>query len=958
MHLPVPGIKKALAFLGPSLIMATSLAGRGYVDILTAGGNFGFSLVWVIIAALIFKYALIDGISRYTLATGDHIFVGLQKVPGPKNWEIIFIFIIYLLEMVGYGAMLLSCAVFLSYLLPFSVPTWLIATIFVLIIISVLFKRSYRVLEYIVLVIVVSMTVGILYLISVIHIPWVYATLPWAYPPVSSDNLSSVISLITTAGSGLTLLFISIWLLEKIKTVPSKEYYEENLSAVRTGNVIAFLLVGLFSIGLIIIGFSAFQGENFFDGVVSAFGDSPQNITILIIISVITLFGVVLTGIDGRARAITRVLVDNVTMDFSVMNVYHNLLFLLCTIMLITIFLGNPTDIVQWIPAIGNIMFAITGFMILYLDLRLPVYARGGLVWVVIMVLGSGSCLLIALLKEGFFLKDGIPLLEGVFVVLFLCYLFTQTQAFKNAIQKRLDYADIIWIVIFCSAISIYGSYRGILGDDFIIQFSDFGAIVAGLMGGPVAGICTGIIGGLYLYSLGGWTAIPGIIAILMAGLISGMAAIRWKYRLTYSRVILLSVFIESLHILVIRFVYGYFIEQDISGTLEIMRLEFFPMLVTNTAGIILFLYLVHDRNIPESEDEDIPAYGYGISTATLIRKSSRIMLGVLALIILIVAIWSLIPVMFPDDRALIHLHYDGTRGDFSSSDSFYRGYLKADSQYDFSSQEFTGSVMNELDLMYRNPGKRPNLIITPGNKYLNHTLLWSEMLPHTHIIAIDQAGPSRQNIRYEEISPYGASYLAGILAATISHNGKVAVIAGTKSRAPDGFISGFTDGVTSVNSSVIVSVRYVSETNDGSFDEQRARQIADDLIQDGNDIIVGLAGYANIGIIHAIQGSDSVYFIGGESDQTFLDPKRVLASVIKKVDLLVFEGIGSEINQSFTPGRRITGLAEGYSDLSLNPRFHEYQSLITSWKDRAETQEESFRDNRTNPAIGDYNEN
>lgn len=954
MHPSVPGIKKALSFLGPSLIMATSLAGRGYVDILTAGGSFGFSLVWVIIAALVFKYALVDGISRYTLATGDHIFAGLQKVPGPKNWEIIFIFIIYLLEMVGYGAMLLSCAVFLGYLLPFSMPSWLIATLFVLVIISVLYKRSYRVLEYIVLIIVVAMTAGILYLISVVHIPWAYATLPWAYPPVSSDNLSSVISLITTAGSGLTLLFISIWLLEKIKNTPSKEYYEDNLSAVRTGNKIAFLLVGLFSIGLLIIGFSAYQGESFLDGVVLAFEDSPQNITILIVISVITLFGVVLTGIDGRARAITRVLVDNVTHDFSVMNVYHNLLFLLCTIMLITIFFGNPVDIVQWIPAIGNIMFAITGFMILYLDLRLPVWARGNLVWVVIMVLGSGSCLLIALLKEGFFLKDGIPLLEGVFVVLFLCYLFTQTRAFKNAIQKQLDYTDIIWIIVFCSAISIYGSFRGILGEDFIIQFSDFGAIVAGIIAGPVAGICTGIIGGLYISSLGGWTAIPGIISILMAGLISGLAAIRWKYQLTYLRVILLSLLVESLHILIIRPVFGIFIEHNFIGTLEIMRLEFLPMLVTNTAGLILFLYLVRDRNISERKDSEMAGYEFEIKPWTLLRKGSRIFLCILILFVLIVAIWNLIPIMFPDDRELIHLHYGGTKGDFSSSDSIYRGILAADLQYDFRYLEYTRSMMNESDLMYRNQTKHPDLIITQGNVYENHSLLWSDLLPQTHIIAIDQTGPARPNLRYEEISSYGASFLAGNLAATVSNHGKVAVVAGPESRVWDGFIDGFTDGAKEVNSSIVVSIRHISDTPDGLLDEKKSRQISNELILEGNDIIFGLGGYTNSEIIQAINRFDKVYFIGGDSDQTSLDPHRVLASVVNKVNLLVSEGIASDVNESFMPGMRITGLTHGYSFLALNPQFYEYEPFIKSWQKRAETREAYYLHNRTYPATGD----
>ena len=422
MQAVVPWIKKILFFLGPSLILAASLAGEGYIDITRAGGSFGFSIVWVIVVALLYKYAVVDGISRYTLATGDHIFAGLGNIPGPKNWAVIFIFVIYFLEMAGYGVLLYICAVLIGYLLPFPVPDWVISAILILTIVALLFRPSIRLLECIGLFVVVAMTAGVLYLISIIYIPWEHATLPWSYPPVTPDNLSHVISLITSVGSGLTLLFISIWLLEKIGLIrPSKEYYEENLSAIRTGNAIAFLFVGIFSIGLVIIGFSAFEGEYLFEKIALALGDSPFNLGILTLITVTTLYGVVLTTMDGKTRAITRVLVEDGRIDFSVMNVYHNILCLLATIMLITIVIGNPANFGDLIPAIGNIVFAITGFIILYLDFRLPEWARGNLVWMLVMILGSGSFLLIALFKELSFLTNGIPLFEGMIGILFLC---------------------------------------------------------------------------------------------------------------------------------------------------------------------------------------------------------------------------------------------------------------------------------------------------------------------------------------------------------------------------------------------------------------------------------------------------------------------------------------------------------------------------------------------------------
>ena len=949
----VKGIKNVLPFLGPSLILAVSLSGRGYIDLLSAGANFGFSLLWVILCALLFKYAIVDGITRYTLATGEHIFAGLRRIPGPENWEIVFIMFIYMMEMVGYGGLTLSCALFLGYLLPVSVPRGFIAIILVLIFILLLYRRSYKLLERLALLLVLVMTLGMAYLITAVHIPWIYATGPWSNPIISPDNLPSIVSLFITVGSGLSLLFSSIWLQEKIGTSSGREYYIENQSAMRTGNIIAFLLVGLFSIGLVIIGFGSFEGETIYDGLMTALGSLPHGLELLILISVISLFGTILMAVDGRARAISRVLSGTINSRLDEKSLYRILLFLLSAVMVLVILLGNPFEMVQWVLAIADVMFAITGFMLLYLDLQLPSWARGNPIWIAIMACGSGMYLLIALLKEEFFLKAAIPLLEGIIVVLFLLYIFMRTEAFKNAMNHHLNRADYVWIIIFCSAISIYGNYRGVNGGGFIINFRDFGVMIAGLIGGPVAGVCTGIVGGAYRYTQGGWTTIPCLIGTISAGFISGFLAIKWRYKMTYLRLVVLAIIVESFHILMIIPIYSIIAGIQLSTLLLTIRQLYLPMIVTNAGGLVLFLYLLNDQDFSGIERVKETSYEPAGRTIKPSNRGFRIFFGVLAIMLLIGASWSVFPIMFHKSTPMIHIHYAGTRGDHAYTDTAYKGFLKAFSSNKFNYQDFTSFSLNESDEKYNSKGPDPDMIITQGFQYSPYSHNWSRIYPKTNIIAIDQYGQSEPNIRYEEITAYGSSYLAGVLASNMSKSGKVAVIGGTSSWLLDGFIKGFEDGVHAAKPGILVTTIYISNGTEGFYNEHKAQEIAKKLISEGNDVIFGVASYANIGMVQEAKQHNGVYIIGVDTDQSFLDPKIVAASVIKRIDLILSEGIDAELNKTFTSGTRITGLSDGYSDLSINHRFDRYSTLISSWRDRAAKAEEKYLKDRVLPVYG-----
>jgi Mn2+/Fe2+ NRAMP family transporter len=81
---PVPASFKAyLRSFGPGIIIVLTWLGAGdVVDMGIAGANYGYSLMWVLVAALIFRYVFVSLIARYQLCNqhGEGVLDGLTRL--------------------------------------------------------------------------------------------------------------------------------------------------------------------------------------------------------------------------------------------------------------------------------------------------------------------------------------------------------------------------------------------------------------------------------------------------------------------------------------------------------------------------------------------------------------------------------------------------------------------------------------------------------------------------------------------------------------------------------------------------------------------------------------------------------------------------------------------------------------------------------------------------------------
>ncbi|WP_276866569.1 LytS/YhcK type 5TM receptor domain-containing protein, partial [Enterobacter oligotrophicus] len=114
-------------------------------------------------------------------------------------------------------------------------------------------------------------------------------------------------------------------------------------------------------------------------------------------------------------------------------------------------------------------------------------------------------------------------LLQQMCVFLVIAWLMSKTRLFIPLMQVtvRLPHKFLCYVVfsIFC----IMGTWFGLHIEDSIANTRAIGAVMGGLLGGPVVGGLVGLTGGLHRYSMGGMTALSCMISTIVEGLLGGL---------------------------------------------------------------------------------------------------------------------------------------------------------------------------------------------------------------------------------------------------------------------------------------------------------------------------------------------------------------------------------------------------------------------------------------------------
>jgi len=607
--------QKNFVFFGPGLLLAITAAGEaGVTEAIEIGAHYGPALIWVVIITLIFKYAFTNGIARYTLATNQTIFDALNRLPGPKNWGS------YLMEMFAIGAMLVFSATFLDYLLPGIYSVFLIAVFLLILTLAVIRTSSYAILEPI-MAVLISILAGVI-LICLSQFPLSFnLILDGLVPSIPAGSEMAILAILGVVGSGLNLMLYSVWLSQKTKihsedkqecTLQNESFFKKYIRSVNFDVLTGFFFVAVITIGFMFLGYAGYAVSFMPHGaeitlntlitqILYIFSSIPYGPYLFLMFVAVIFFGAVVVGMDARARALAKVVrhlgEDSGKKLPSEYNLYQIILLAFTGVIILAMVIADPMTVIRQIAALSAILFGIFGFIVIYLDRKLPKYAKGSRLWTAIMTVGSGLSIYVALLIESSFLENGIPLIERMLVIVVVLFVFTKTEMFKKLVRGTATFADKIWTVALGGGLSIYGVFRGINVDGLIFNFSAIGPVVAGLLGGPIVGGLAGLIGCIYRLAQGGPTAVGCSLAILAAGLIAGFAVRIWQGRITIFKAAVLTVIIEWIHLLIIVPGCGLLLgTQTLDEIIAIIGSTFLPITIVNTLGVALFAYFAKDH--------------------------------------------------------------------------------------------------------------------------------------------------------------------------------------------------------------------------------------------------------------------------------------------------------------------------------------------------------------------------
>lgn len=160
------------------------------------------------------------------------------------------------------------------------------------------------------------------------------------------------------------------------------------------------------------------------------------------------------------------------------------------------------------------------------------------------------------------------------------------------------------------------------------------------------------------------------------------------------------------------------------------------------------------------------------------------------------------------------------------------------------------------------------------------------------------------------------ASYLAGMLAASVSSTGKLGAIGGTELPPVVESFRAFEQGARAVNPQVKVITSYIGNWDDVSAGKEQALA----QLSRGVDVIFQNADAAGLGVFQAAKERANTFVIGSNSNQNSVAPGVTLGSVV--IDLpLAFLTIAREIKAgTFSPGVRELGEKSHVVTLVLNP--------------------------------------
>lgn len=313
----VPKSKQFLQTLGPGILFASTAIGVSHlIQSTKAGADFGFTLIFFIIAANVFKFPFFEFGTRYAAATGASLLDGYYKMN--KVVMYLYLAITFLSMFFVSAAVCFVSAGFFENLFQikfasenFYLSSLILVSVCFIILALGKFKTLDKLIKAIALILLVSTLVA--FFMTLYRGPAQINTKLFNFSLINKGSIPFIIALMGWMPTAVDLsAWNSLWTLERIKETSYKPTVKESLFEFGLGYwVSAFLSICFLTLGAYLVfseGKSMPNGNvPFAAGVIELFTESFGSWSFFLIASsaFAIMFSTIIGVLDGYSRALS-----------------------------------------------------------------------------------------------------------------------------------------------------------------------------------------------------------------------------------------------------------------------------------------------------------------------------------------------------------------------------------------------------------------------------------------------------------------------------------------------------------------------------------------------------------------------------------------------------------------------------------------------------------------------------
>jgi basic membrane protein A and related proteins len=267
-----------------------------------------------------------------------------------------------------------------------------------------------------------------------------------------------------------------------------------------------------------------------------------------------------------------------------------------------------------------------------------------------------------------------------------------------------------------------------------------------------------------------------------------------------------------------------------------------------------------------------------------------------------------------------------GGKFDKSFNESAYNGAERFKKESGIAYRDFEVTAEAQREQALRNMARRGSQIVVGiGFAQASGMEKVAKEFPGTKFAIVDAIVdlPNVQSIVFKE---HEGSFLVGIAAAMASKTGKIGFVGGMDIPLIRKFAVGYEEGAKYINPKIEIFQNMTGTTPAAWNDPTRGGELARSQFDRGADVVYAAAGATGLGVLQAAKDRGRLA-IGVDSNQNYLYPGTMLTSMVKRVDLAVYEAFKTAREGLWQAGVRNLGVAESGVGFSLD-QYN--RSLIT----------------------------